>query len=381
MLVFWWYIEDIDKLDTTFGDITFGIIGSEDPIYYQWDISSLDLVSGWNKIRLKFENYDHIYPEENIYALYPFLDEKLDFRTNNKNFQSFRLRYRGKGSSFIMNIDDLEIERNKFEDSVKFGKGLCLTGQDFLEIPLSGLDLRKGTIEFYLKLYCDTHGRDIFDIISSRTLFSIINNNNEIIGLSIKSSNWFEVISGHVRKNLQIFNIGEEDLPFKAFINRDEVVHLAITWSNDSRFMDNDDTIRFYLNGELLCVGKATWEVGDTKSAVIRLGGCNTQMAANKNFFGSGIFDNVKIYNYPKTEFDINIEGVEKDLSFFPNDFIEISKNNIDFYGPGSTNLPFEFLQVPAGETKTIYVRSNKNDNFKQSKKTGSLIVQWLTTV
>jgi hypothetical protein len=104
-------------------------------------------------------------------------------------------------------------------------------------------------------------------------------------------------------------------------------------------------------------------------------------MAANKNFFGSGIFDNVKIYNYPKTEFDINIEGVEKDLSFFPNDFIEISKNNIDFYGPGSANLPFEFLQVPAGETKTIYVRSNKNDNFKQSKKTGSLIVQWLTTV
>jgi len=381
MLSFWWFIDDVSKLDTTFGDITFGILNEEAPIYYRWDINSLNLVSGWNKIEMKFEDYDFTYPQKNIFSLYDSLDESLDFRTNEEDFKSFRLRYRGKGSSFTMNIDSLKIQRNIFDDDVKFGKGLCLTCMDHLEIPLSGLDLRKGTIEFYLKLYCDTYGRDIFHNMSSRTLFTMINNNNDLLALSIKSGNWFELESGQARKGLELFVIDEDDLPLKVSFVRDDVVHIAVTWSNDGRFMDNDDTIRFHINGELICTSKAVWEVGDTKGINIRLGGSNTQMAANKDFFGSGIFDNVKIYNYPKTEFDINIEGIEKSLAFSPNEFLEISSDNINFYGVGSASLPLLFEQVPAAGTRTIYVRSNKNDNFKQSKKTGSLIVQWLTTV
>jgi len=380
-LSFWWLIEDVDKLDITFGDITFGIINNGDPIYYKWNISSLDLNSGWNNIKLGFENYDSIYPVAESFGTYPFLDKKSDFRTNDRYFESIRLRYRGKGFPFIMNIDDLKIERNAFEDNAKFGKGLCLTGQDYLEIPISGIDLRNGAIEFYLKTYYDSNGKDIFNEMNSKTLFTIVNNNNDLISLGIRSNGWFEIFSGHVRKNLNLFSIDENDLPLDAFININQIVSLAIVWSNDGKFLDNGDTLRFYINGKLICGNKDTWEVSDTKSAIIRLGGFNTQLAGNQDFWGGGIFDNVKIYNYCKTDFDVNKEDIDKDIVYTPNDFLEISKDNINFYNMRSSSLPLIFEQVPSGESRTIYVRSNKNDNFKQSKKTASLIVEWLTTV
>ena len=382
MLAFWWFISDVNKLNVEFGDITFGILNDESLIYYQWDINSLNLVSGWNKIEMKFEDYDFTYPQKNIFSLYDSLDESLDFRTNEKDFESFRLRYRGNGSSFTMNIDSLKIQRNIFDDDVKFGKGLCLTGPDFLNIPLSGLDLRKGTIEFYLKLYCDTYGRDIFHNISSQTLFTMINNNNDLLALSIKSGNWFELASGQARKGLELFTMDENKLPLRLSFVRDDVVSIAVTWDNSGKFMDNGDTVRLYIDGELICAAKDVWEVDDTKAAIIRLGGSNTQLAANKDFFGSGIFGNVKIYNFCKTVFDINQEGVDKDVVYTPNEFIQISKDNSDFHGIGSAELPLEFLQVPAGEKRIIYVRSSKDSTFRQSNsKTGALIVSWLTTV
>jgi len=321
-------------------------------------------------------------PLKDLYSLYGFLDEKLDFRTNGKNLESFRIRYRGKGQSFNMNIDDLKIERNKFEDSVKFNKGLCLTGQDFLDIPLSGITLEKGTIEFYLKLYCDSYGRDIFGEMNSRTLFTLTNNANDIIALNIKSGNWFEPVVGQIRKNLILFNIEESNLPLSAFIDRDEVVHFGLVWDNSGKFIDDGSTLRLYINGKLIVGSKVKWEVGDTKSINLHLGGRCTELSGNRDFWGSAIFENVKVYNYPRNSFaNLNVEGVEKNISYSPNDFLEISKDDINFYGIESANLPLEFLQVPAGKKRTIYVRSSKNQNFKQSKKTANLIIQWLISV
>lgn len=383
MLNFWWYINDVNKLDTSFGDITFGVINGESPVYYSWNIDSLSLSTGWNDVKLKFEDYDAIYPEADIYDINGFIDESLDFRTNDRDFKSFRIRYRGKGQSFTMNIDDLKIKRNIFEDDVKFGKGLCLTGNEYLDIPLSGITLEKGTIEFYLKTYYDSYGREIFGngSVSSKTLFTIVNNNNDLISLGIKSGNWFEPTVGHVRKNLVSFYMEDSDLSYDSFINIGDVSHIALVWSNDGKFMDNGETLRFYIDGILTAVSRITWEVEDTKSVNIRFGGSNTQLAYHADCYGSGIFDNIKIYNYCKTNFDINTEGVDKDITYTPNSFVEISDNNVDFYGVGSSQLPLTFLQVLAGSSRTIYVRTNKDEHFKQSKKTGSLIVSWLTTV
>ena len=382
-LNFWWYVSDINKLDTSFGDVTFGVINGESPVYYQWNIDSLSLSTGWNDVKLKFEDYDVIYPEADIYDINGFIDESLDFRTNSRDFKSFRIRYRGKGQSFTMNVDDLKIKRNIFEDDVKFGKGLCLTGNEYLDIPLSGITLEKGTIEFYLKTYYDSYGREIFgnDSAASKTLFTIVNNNNDLISLGIKSGNWFEPTVGHVRKNLVSFYMEDNDLSYDSFMGIGDVVHIALVWSNDGEFMDNGETLRFYIDGILTAVSRTTWEVEDTKSVNIRFGGSNTQLAYHADCYGSGIFDNVKIYNYCKTGFDINTEGIDKDITYTANQFMEISDDNVNFYGVGSDQLPLTFLQVPPAGKKTIYVRTIKNRNFKQSNKTASLIVSWLTSV
>jgi len=382
MLHFWWYVSDVTKLDVDYGDITFGVINSSDPAYYMWTISGTNLVTGWNDVKLKFEDADYFYPVlESYYALSDYFDKKLDFRNNGKDLSSFRIRYRGKGQSFTMNIDDMKIERNVFVDNVKFGKGLCLTGYDYLEIPLSTITLEKGTIEFWVKLYTDTYGRNKYSDFNSRVLFTLVNNNNDIISLGIKSGVWFEPLSGHIRKALNMFDISNSDLPISAFYNINEIIHLAMVWSNDGSFTDNGDTLRFYINNELICRSKTTWEVEDTKSAILKLGGATTQMALNKDPYGAAVFDNIKIYNYCKDSFDIEQEGVEKDITFTPNEFLEVSKNNIDFYGVGSANLPLIYQSVPAGESRIIYVRADKNDNFKQSKSTATLIIDWLTTV
>lgn len=382
ILHFWWYIDDVNKLDVDYGDITFGVINSSDPAYYIWNISEMNLSTGWNNVQLKFEDANSFYPViEDYYALSDYFDEKLDFRNNDKDLTSFRLRYSGKGQAFTMNIDDLKIERNVFADDVKFGKGLCLTGYDYLEIPLSTITLEKGAIEFWVKLYTDTYGRNIYGDFNSRVLFTLVNNNNDIISLGIKSGVWFEPISGHIRKALNLFDISSTDLPISTFYDINEVVHLAMVWSNDGSFTDNGDTLRFYINNELICRSQTTWEVEDTKSAILKLGGATTQMALNKDAYGAAIFDNIRIYNYCKDTFNIECENIDKEITYTPNEFLEVSANNINFYGVGSDQLPLVFQAVPSTESRTVYVRANKNENFAQSKSTAVLIVDWLTTV
>jgi hypothetical protein len=186
---------------------------------------------------------------------------------------------------------------------------------------------------------------------------------------------------GNTRHAVNTFDIDELDLPASAYFEINDVVHVAFVWSNDGKYTDNGDTIRLYLNGVLLCAGKTVWEVGDTKSAMLKLGGATAQMAYNQDAYGSAIFDNVKIYNYIKTDFNINEEGVSKDISYTPNQFLEVSQNGVDFYGLGSVNLPLIFPLVPVGESKTIWVRANKNEHFKQSKSSASLSVEWVVTV
>lgn len=382
VLHFWWYISDVSKLDSSFGDVTFGIMNSEDNAYYKWDISDMSLSTGWNDVRLKFEDASEFYPSADEFeSIFGFVSSKLDFKNNSKDMSSLRFRFRGVGQAFTMNIDDLKIQRNVFEDDVKFDKGLCLTGHDYLEIPLAGITLERGTIEFWMKPYTDSGGRNLFTELNSRLLFSMVNNNNNIISLGIKSGAWLQPITGHIRKALSTFEIDVGDLPSNSFISINEVIHIAFVWSHDGEFTDNKDTIRLYINNELWVTSKTTWEVDDTKSAVIKLGGATAQTAHNSDTYGSAIFDNVKIYNYCKTEFNIETEGVEKDISYTANEFLEVSSDNITFYGMGSTNLPIVFQAVPAGTSKTIYVRPAKNDNFAQSPSTANILIEWLTTV
>jgi len=180
---------------------------------------------------------------------------------------------------------------------------------------------------------------------------------------------------------LTMFNTSDDGLSISSFVNLNQVVHIGFVWSNDGSLTENGDTLRFYLDGRLLCSSRVTWEVGDTKSAVIKFGGGTTYLAHNWNSYGSAIFENIKIYNYCKTNFNLNENSVEKDVTYDPNDFIEISSDDVNFYGAGSADLPLQYTLVPPGESRTVYVRANKNLHFDQSKSTATLIVEWITSV
>jgi len=382
MFQFNWYISDVTKLDQEFGYVLLGNRFVTDPAYYVWNIENIDLITGWNNTELKFEDADIFYPASDETISYAgFLQTQLDFRNNGKDFTSFLLAYRGVGESFSMNIDTLNIKRNAFKDDVKFGKGLCLTGYDYLEIPLSAINLERGAIEFWMKPYTDSYGRDIYQNIASRVLFTIVNNNNDIVSLGIKSGNWFEPTLGNIRHSVNSFYIDELDLPAGAYFVMNDLVHVGFVWSNDGKYTDNGDTVRLYLNGLLICAAKNTWEVGDTKSAMLKIGGATAQTAYNFDAYGSAVIDNVKIYNYCKTDFNINEEGVSKDISHTPNEFLEVSSDGVNFYGVESDQLPLVFPLVPVGESKIVWVRASKNEHFKQSKTTGQLIVEWTVSV
>jgi len=381
VLQFWWKIDDVSKLDTTIGDITFGSVNRGNPFYYVWDIEHMSLSSGWNLMKLKFDEHDHTFPEVDGFLINQFLDSNLDFSINGKDMKSFRIRFKGLGQAFTTYIDDIHIERNVFEDDVHFGKGLCLVGREMLEIPVAGLTLEKGAVEFWLKTYYDSYGRDAFGNSASKTLFTLTNNNNDVISLGLKAGAWFEPVTGNIRSGLNKFDTEFANLIGDNLIEVGGIVHLALVWSSDGKLLDNDDTVRLYLNGEAIYASQVKWEVNDTKSVNIKFGGSNTQLAYNRESYGAGIFDNIKLYNFPKTEFNPYQQDISRDVTYTPNEFLEVSPDNINFYGVESANLPIIFEQVPAGDTKIIYLRSNKNDNFLQSKKTASLVVQWLTTV
>ena len=383
LLSFWLYIEDISKIDITTGDITFGVINSSDPIYYTWFISNMSLNNGWNEVKLKFEDADNVVPVVSLAIQFKNkLDSNLDFRNNGRDMTSFRFRYKGLGEAFNLYMDSIKIKRNIFEEDVKFGKGLCLTGYDYLDIPITTVDLERGAIEFWVKPYTDNMGRDIFNNLNSRVFFTLINNNNNIISLGIKSGNWFNPITGHIRHEVESFNLSTDYIPDYGFFSINEIFHLGFVWSNDGHFMDNGDTIRLYINNQLIASSKATWELGDTKAAILRLGGPNTQAAYNNDIWGSGVFANLKVYNYCKTNFNVEIEEATDDIIYSPNRFLEISKDNIHFYNVGSVELPLIFESVPPNEKRVVYVRSNKMRNFDGvNKYTGTLIIDWLTTV
>jgi hypothetical protein len=303
------------------------------------------------------EDADHFDPQATgRHALRNYIDPKLNFRTNSTPSSSFRIRYRGKGNSFFMVFDDLKIERNKFEDSVKFGKGLYLSGTDYLQIPISNITLSKGTVEFWLKLTTDTYGIDRFGDMNSRTLFSLINNNNEIVSLSIKSGKWFHPAAGQTRKQLILFETS--GLPFREYRDIGEVLHMAIVWDNSGKYTDNGDTLKLYINGELLAFSKLQWNVTDSKFVTFKLGGAAAQLDNNYDVFTSAVFDNLKIYNYCKTTFDINTQGITESTTYTPNQFMEISKDNLNFYGLGSGQLPLVFEAVPNGEKRRKLTRT-----------------------
>jgi hypothetical protein len=389
-LSFWWFISDLDNLYVDEGGFGFGSFNGGDKVtfvdiygedkkleakqaYYLWDFKDMNLKNGWNEIKLQFDRNTCTAPLQGSST--GFLEEELNFREN--YFTSFGMVYKGVGEPFYMLFDGLKIERNYYNDVVKDDKGLCLTWKEYAEIPLAGVTLYTGTVEFWVKPYTLTNGRDIFCNTYSRVLFTLTNNYNEIICLTMKSSGWFEIGFGGARYNFNTLSLdpAEYDLSAVSF-DIDEPFHIAVVWSNSGTNMDNSDTLRLYINNTLVISSQNTWEVSDTKSSLLRLGGGSTILANNNDEEGSAIFSHVKVYDYCKDSFALNTHIPEDLETAQGNEPIRISKDGVDFYNYNSDELPLKYEEVGPGEKVKIYTRIDKT-NKKCSTDSGTLEIDW----
>lgn len=391
-LCFWFYISDLYNLYTDEGGFGFGSFdGAERELFvdrignekeftpkiaiYTWDFRHMNLKTGWNYIKLNFDKNTTTCPiTSNTTNL---LEKELNFRES--YFTSLGMVYKGKGQPFYMLLDGFTIKRNYFDDEVVNGQnGLCLTWKEYAEIPIGGLNLRKGSIEFWTKFYTTTAGMDSFGDIRSRTLFTIVNNNNEMISLSLRSSGWLEVGFGGARYNYTSMWADPNlyDLSSVSFV-KDDVAHIALTWSNDATSMTNNETMRLYINNVLVISSTTPWSVSDSKSSVLRLGGGNTILANNNDQDGSAIFSNIKVYDYCKDTYDINSLEAKESSKLNHNSLLQVSKDSINFYDINSGELPLKYDEVLPGEKVTIYTRVDKTNIDLVDKKTGTIDIEW----
>lgn len=392
-LNFWLYISDLDNLYIDEGGFGFGSFYGGDPkvftdslgatkeitpeeAFYTWDFKDLNLKTGWNNVELKFDENTLTNPlKSNTTNL---LDSSLDFKNNNY-FTSFGMVFKGKGSPFYMLLDDLKIKRNWYDDVVKsLERGLCLTNNDYAEIPIGGLNLRCGSIEFFTKLYTDTSGQDNFGNANSRTLFTITNSSNDLICLTIKSSGWFEVGFGGTRYGHKkmyadpyVYDLGSVSF------NIGDTLHVALVWSNDGIGMSNNDTLRLYINNNLVINSTDTWVVSDAKSAILRLGGASTILSNNNDEEGSAIFNNVRVYDYCKEEFNPDSTSFSLVDKLNSNALVQLSKDGVIFHDLTSNALPLEFTEVQPGNKVTVFTRVDKTKKNLVDSNYGNIEIEW----
>ena len=388
-LSFWWYIDDVTKLDTDYGGIGFGnmnaysVFDTECSVNasYGWDMSSLSLKSGWNKIKLQFSNWDSIYPNS---ADQQYQNPSTNFRDT--FITSFIIYYRGLGTGPIkMFIDDLCIQRCVYDELINNKPALCLSYNECAEVNLSNLSIERGTISFYAKMYNDSSGRTIFGDLTSRTLFSIISSNNDIVTFGVRQGTWFEFGVGDVCKNYKMFawSSGSENSSISpsVYIDYDEVFHVTVMWSNTGIDMSNRDTFRLYINGELMWYSKETWDISSYSVTRLTLGGGASSTAFNNKADGCAIFSDLKVYNYCLETSDFDNDFEDSNL-IDPDDFVYLSLDGVNFFGRNSNFLPLTSSGILPGESVKVYIKSIKTNEFKKIKnKTANLLVDWVTAV
>jgi hypothetical protein len=95
-----------------------------------------------------------------------------------------------------------------------------------------------------------------------------------------------------------------------------------------------------------------------------------------------GVLNNLKIYNYCKTDFidSLSLDNVYIEESGLknPQQFIEISKDNVTFYNTESGQLPLFFDDVPEGTTVPVWVKITlPKDLTGKEERTAKILGSW----
>jgi uncharacterized protein YkuJ len=412
---FWVWINDISLLDTSFGTIR---IGNNRETSYTWEISTLNLTSGWNELRLQFRNAadraEIPFQSGPNYSLDTGLS-KVDFITpdavittsvdgnysrnivEGPGIRYFELEFRGVDvdRELVLYLDDMRFIRNRFDDVCRFTPSLYLNNSETFTIYTDGLDISTGTIEFWFQPDWDTTARvdKSRDIVPS--IFKILRPDGKYMTFFYRPSVGFITIVND-RKRLYRFQTRLRHYS----VNRYEPMHIAVVWDTLGRIGATGSTLQVYINGETVYGTTLSWDAIREGGATLMFGGEVGQgIAATPHNETATTFtavptlpqdntasswaslENIKIYNYAKTNFDDrNDRELSRTQLLKPSEMLEISLDNTTWHGVGSDSLPLVVPGVESGQEGTVYVRSNiPKDITGDENRDASLLVRWKT--
>lgn len=375
----WVYVSDVTQLDFTKGHIALGRNETEDndggggsPLsgvtpdrtnYYQWPLSDLETIitTGWSEVFLPFtDNYRVGQPNftrDNYLAL------SATAISGRSRIRWFRMRFAGVGGNeaLTINLNGLEIVRADFVPA-KFGNGLYLAGDEYARFPLTNFNTLRGAIEFYLNAdWTKSPGCNSCDDPRDHTIFRFFNSDGYVLagfmtgeGLRIYFTDgekqYYLTDNNSVRSILVGVN-----------------THFAVTW--DFLGQNSNDAIRVYIDNELSSSFKVSNIISTSfvpnPNTVLMLGGLGWDgviipMATSVE----GVVDNLRVYNYPKTDFEHSLGNVSLEHIRPSDDLIEISVDGATYYGTEDRGhgLPVLVRNVQPGEQFTVHVRNKQQE-------------------
>jgi len=416
----WVFINNVALLDTNFGNFK---LGNDSETFYRWDFRNLNLTSGWNELKLQFRTADDVSPilfQPGFQFNENTGDSQVDFLTEDVEVTSsvdgsfsqrivqapgirfFEIEFRGtKGNSALeIVLDDFRFVRNKFDDVCKFLPSLYLNNSEAFTIFLEGLDIATGTVEFWFQPDWDSSGRLEADRPIIPALFRIMRPDGKFLSLFYRPNQGFipMVFDG---TNLLQFVTSISQYRFEKF----DTFHVGLVWSAQGNIdgpKGQNATLALYINGAPVFGTEQSWDSVRESGATVVLGGeVGQRFAATpdnstallftavptqpaKNTASSwGLIENLKIYNYPKSDFSDRFDKeITRTQLVNPSEMIEISISGTpgSFFGVGSDQLPLSVLNVPAGESVTAYIRTIiPRELTGDENRDASLLVRWKT--
>jgi hypothetical protein len=388
---FWLYISDVSELDSTYGYVRLGRsktqtnnplsinLDLDDYNYYQWNFSSIvgALEDGWNYLSLPFsDNYKHGF-------LYIAEDDRSRISYNETTTRDrityIKFAFRGAtetNSDITVRMDDFRIIRKNFS-SVYFDNGVYIPKSEYVKFPLNNFNPFKGTIEFYIRpdwtrsLLCnsclDPKDHSILRVYSSE--------DDYLLGLFMTGKGLQFYLSDGVEGLFLTDNSAHN-------IERDTKTHLAIVWDLEDEY-GSSPYMGIYINNNLavayeksdIAAFGTSFSFGQSSLYTLMFGGLAWDGVISP-FASSvdGVIDNLKVYNYPITDFSYSINNEDVYQAKRGSELVELSLDNSNYYSSANrgSGLPLFKQNVISGSSFLVYIRGydlNKTKDGERNRK------------
>ncbi len=370
------YVSDASQLDLSQGFISLGRNTTESNLgrtplsgaekdrdnRFEWPLSELPTIrTGWNEVFLPFtDNFRIGRPKFEEDDLLEISSGDISGRSRMRWFQ---VAFAGidNNEEFDVKVAGIEIVRGGYLPG-RFDGALYLSGNEYAKFPLHNFNVFEGTIEFFLDPDwskdpgCHTceDGRD-------HTLFRIFNVDGFVIGGFMTGVG----LRIYVTDGTNHFFLTDNS---SARLRTGVISHVAVTW--DFLGKKTTDSIRVYIDNVLSSSFSveaiATGNFQPNPDATLMLGGYAWGGVTERRVSSvDGTVSNLKLFNFAKSDFTFSMENEGIEAIRPPDDLIEISLDNEDYYGSSDRGrgLPLLIRNVAPGQTFNIYIRRKDVDS------------------